>query len=215
MRAISTNGTITTVAGGGSNAPQAPEAATKVELGEPTQIAVGPDGSLYIADEGFSTVDRVDSSGMLSVLDLDPTTEHTAGIQLPVGIAVTSSGEVLVSDAEDDEVVSLGPSGVTVVAGNGQQTGTDAGDGGQATDATLVGPTDLSIAPDGDLYITELSGFIRVVYPNGTIETAAGGGPNAGLLRRRAGDGAVLLPHRCLRDEHRVAPHHRRAGVRV
>jgi RHS repeat-associated protein len=61
------------------------------------------------------------------------------------------------------------------VAGNGSYG--FSGDGGPATAASLNGPCDIAVAPDGSLYIADSSNRrIRGVSPDGTITTVAGNG---------------------------------------
>jgi hypothetical protein len=49
------------------------------------------------------------------------------------------------------------------------------GDGGDALDATLYGPTDVAVGPDGEVYIADTSNScVRVVDPDGVISTFAG-----------------------------------------
>ncbi len=73
---------------------------------------------------------------------------------------------------------------VTTVAGGGNPPD-GLGDGGPATQASLLSPHYLAIGPDGSLYIgDQLHHRVRKVDPNGTITTVAGNG-TAGF----AGDG--------------------------
>jgi sugar lactone lactonase YvrE len=48
------------------------------------------------------------------------------------------------------------------------------GDGGDALEAELHYPHDITTGPDGELYIAEDQGCVRVVDPDGTIRTFAG-----------------------------------------
>ena len=75
IRRVGPDGVITTVAGGGdghwegiyhSDGDGAP--ATDAILDEPTDVAVGPDGSLYFADSGHNRIRRVDSEGIISTV---------------------------------------------------------------------------------------------------------------------------------------------------
>ncbi|HKY35080.1 MAG TPA: carboxypeptidase regulatory-like domain-containing protein, partial [Polyangiaceae bacterium] len=61
------------------------------------------------------------------------------------------------------------------------------GDGGPATSARLVTPTDTAVAPDGSIYIADWDARrVRRVRPDGIIETVAGSGNCLGAF---AGDG--------------------------
>ncbi len=73
---------------------------------------------------------------------------------------------------------------VAIVAGNGVY-GTG-GDGGPATQASLIGPVGIAVNPRGDLYLSDLGRVRRVDVATGIIETVAGGTCGADL---EPGDG--------------------------
>src|SRR5262249_37474022 len=68
------------------------------------------------------------------------------------------------------------PQVITTVAGNGHYDGSS-GDGGPATQAQLLLPWSIAVAPDGSLYIADMfNNRIRRVGPDGIITTVAGSG---------------------------------------
>jgi len=86
---------------------------------------------------------------------------------------------------------------IETVAGKAEDCGGGTGDGGPATDACLIDPWDVAVAPDGTLYISEKGGFgsIRKVATNGTISTLQDSNENdlifsepRGLALTRDGD---------------------------
>jgi hypothetical protein len=89
-------------------------------------------------------------------------------------LAVARDGALYVADVVRDRVlVRLGDGRFRVVAGDGKAG--FSGDGGSAVHAELSGISDLAFAPDGALYIAD-SGRVRVVSPDGVIQTLAGDG---------------------------------------
>jgi cysteine-rich repeat protein len=93
----------------------------------------------------------------------------------PVDIAIDSEGRVYI--AGNGRVRRVEADGIIhTIAGTGLSNG-PLGDGGPATAASME-PSGIDVAPDGTLYITDLShgNRLRKVTPDGTISTIAGGG---------------------------------------
>jgi uncharacterized protein (TIGR03437 family) len=67
---------------------------------------------------------------------------------------------------------------ITTVAGCGSCSPPNLGDGGQATNASLLNPAGLAVDVMGDFYIADRHGRIRKVSGSGLITTVAGGGNN-------------------------------------
>ncbi len=93
------------------------------------------------------------------------------------GIAVDLSGDVYISDAANDRVRKVSPSGeITTYAGTG--VAGFSGDGGQASSAQLNSPYGLALDGLGNLCIADLGNArVRCVALDGIITTVAGGGP--------------------------------------
>jgi len=97
----------------------------------------------------------------------------------PVGLAVDNESNLLIADDSMQLLMRLSPGGVlTVVAGNGASG--FSGDGGSASSAMLNRPSGVAVDRAGNIYVADTDNFrIRVVAPNGTIRTMAGGGQSA------------------------------------
>jgi hypothetical protein len=93
-------------------------------------------------------------------------------------LAVDPAGRLYVSDESHHQVlVRLANGQFSAVAGDGQAG--FSGDGGPATKASLSDVSDMSFAPNGDLYLAD-GGRVRVVDSAGTIRTIAGDGLSGG-----------------------------------
>jgi RHS repeat-associated protein len=96
------------------------------------------------------------------------------------GIALGPDGSLFVSDRWLHRVYRLRPTstgGFTTPEVFAGSTGGFAGDGGPATSARLRVPTELTVAPDGTVYIADtLNRRVRRVDPAGNITTAVGNG---------------------------------------
>jgi len=185
IRRVGPDGIITTVAGGGSGTYDDPGdggPATEAWLSEPTGVALGRDGSLYIADFGLHRVRRVGLDGIITTVaggwgntelgDGGPATE--ALLLYPTGVAVGPDGSLYISQPEENRVRRVGTDGIiTTVAGNG--TYGYGGDGGLAVQAQLNYPSGVAVGPDGGIYIADNDNHrIRRVGPDGIITTVAG-----------------------------------------
>jgi sugar lactone lactonase YvrE len=205
VRRVDRDGVITTVAGdgiGGFVGDGGP--ATSAQLSRPTDVAVAPDGSLYIADYGNNRIRRVDTHGIITTVagtgkdggyndPVDPAGLTFAGdgvpatqamLRSPNSIAFDAQGNLYIADGDNERIRRVGKDGIiTTVAGSGVE---DGGDGdGPATDAFFRYPEDVAVGPDGSLYIADQDNArIRRVTPQGRISTIAGTG-----IRGYSGDG--------------------------
>jgi len=183
--AIHPDGTTEVVAGSGSPGFSGDGSqATAASLYSPQDVAVGPDGSIYIADRGNNRVRRVGPDGVIDTVagtqslgyngDHMPATEAT--LHNPSGVAVADDGTVYIADTWNERVRQVGTDGViTTHAGNG--TAGYCGDGGAARDACLYTPMGIDVAYDGSVYVADQANDrVRVISADGLIDTFAGTG---------------------------------------
>src|SRR6185437_15974426 len=167
IRRVGPDGIITTVAGNGTSGFSGDGGpALQATLG-PFGVAVGPDGSIYIADATNGRIRQVGPDGIIATFAGNGRFEFSgdggsatqAGLDWPVGVAVAADGTVYVAETEigvstigNNRVRRIRPDGIiTTVAGNGAVG--FRGDGGAATQAALVRPRGVAVGPNGSLYI--------------------------------------------------------------
>jgi uncharacterized protein (TIGR03437 family) len=164
VRKISTDGTIRTVAGGGSVAPGGTGdggPATGTQLLQPRNVAVDPDGTLYISDFGAHRVYRVTPGGILTTLagtgsagfSGDSGSAQLAQLKSPAGLASDANGALYIADSANNRVRRVYQGVITTVY-------------------NVTGPTGLAVSPTGALYIAA-SGYL------GTQFKGMGGIPSA------------------------------------
>ena len=199
VRRAGPDGIITTVAGDGSPGYSGDGGpATAAKLSRPSGVAVGPDGSLYIADTDNNRIRRMGLDGIITTVAGDghpgyttaspqgdgaPATKAVVGA--PWEVAVGPEGSLYIADTYNSSIRRVGPDGIiTTVAG---KTPGFSGDGGLATAAALRDPRGVAVGPEGSLYIADTSnlrmrrvesdGFITTVAGNGTPGFSGDGGP--------------------------------------
>jgi uncharacterized protein (TIGR03437 family) len=161
VRQVSSSGTITTLAGVGTQGYTGDgNAATSAQLNLPQGVAVDNSGSVYIADTGNSVVRKV-SGGVIKTVagsgipghagDLGPAT--SALLSNPTGVAVDAIGNIYIGDGGTN-VRKVFPSG-TIVSIAGNATHGYSGDGGVATSAQMNNPSQVALDANGNLYVAD------------------------------------------------------------
>ena len=204
VRAVSPSGIITTVAGNGVAGHTGDGGpATDAELGSPTGVAIGPDGSLYIADGMYvrkvapsRIITTIAGGGPPEGVDVDPNGPPLAFVpeslafdgagnldvfsfspkmifQLPAGPTGPSGTDIRVVAPDYANALAPDPDGGVVVALHG--TGIQRIIGSQATSVV-----DFSTTPIAGYGITGLRGAFSpegvAVAPDGTIYADTFGG---------------------------------------
>ncbi|BCY14181.1 hypothetical protein L3i22_092690 [Actinoplanes sp. L3-i22] len=168
VRAVGADGILRTVAGTGQDGTNAPAPngkvkGTDVAFGDPGELAVGPDGTLFIGDAGTIRVYALAPDGTLSVRADQSTGRGVlpAPMGAPTGLAVGPDGTLYVADRTNYLVFALAPDGSVRIAAGGVGGGV-AGSSGPATE-TQIGPvTGITVDAAGDLWISSASSLMRV-----------------------------------------------------
>ncbi|HEX2204190.1 MAG TPA: RHS repeat-associated core domain-containing protein, partial [Longimicrobium sp.] len=208
IRRVAPDGTISTFAGEGQcGTPRNPtppadlgdgSPADRAVLQDPYGLAVGPDGTVYIADTRHNRIRRVGADGIIHTIagtgvggfGGDGGAARDALLSSPWGVEVGPDGSLYVSDTGNQRVRRIDPDGViTTIAGNGEIG--FSGDGGPATAARLNDPSDVGFGPDGSVYIPDVNNYrLRRVGPDGVITTIAGNGVECRDTHLDCGDGS-------------------------
>ena len=188
IRKVSPDGSATTIADSAASCCFSGDggAATAAQLHNPTAVATDGAGNLFIADTDNSRVRKVSPDGTITTVagtgtygfSGDGGLATNAQLWDVTSLAVDGAGNLFISDTRNYRVRKVAPDGtITTVAGGG----TEFGDGGQATSASLY-PIGVAVDGAGNLFIVDAlprSYRVRKVSPSGTITTVAGGGQNS------------------------------------
>jgi sugar lactone lactonase YvrE len=185
VRKVDSSGIITTVAGNGiGDYSGDEEPAIQASLNLPSDVAVDPQGNLYISDRSNHRIRKVDSKGIITTYaglgvawfggDYGPATE--AFIKFPFGITFDTKGNLYIADRGNSRIRKVDTKGtITTVAGNGLFA--SRGDYGPAVQAELSYPTDVAVDDFGNIYIADRNNNrIRMVNTIGVITTIMGTG---------------------------------------
>jgi uncharacterized protein (TIGR03437 family) len=162
--------------------------ATAAALANPTGIAVDGSGNVLVTDAYNALVRKIAPNGIITTVagvqgggySGDGGPALSAQLSKPGGLAVDTSGNVLVSDRNNNRIRKVSSGGtITTVAGNG--TAGFSGDGGSAQNAELKLQSSYEAGPAvdgaGNLFIADtINNRVREVTSSGNINTIAGNG---------------------------------------
>ncbi len=179
IRTITPGGVVTTLAGLGTTGYTNGTNAAAQFYG-PAGVALGPNGTLYVADMYNYRIRTIAPGGGVSLLAGSGSatfangTGAAASFNAPSGITVDSSGTLYVADRGNNRIRAITPAGaVTTYAG----TGTAGSTNGAKLSAQFSTPSDIAIGPDGTFYITDWGTHsIRTISPAGVVAKLAGTG---------------------------------------
>lgn len=166
-------GNVTTFAGSGTQGYQDGEA-TAAAFRNPQGVVAGPDGTLYVADSQNFGIRMVSPQGVVSTL-YRGASYSTSLVKSPMGLAFDLDGGLLVADNGTKTIKKVDSFGnVTTLAGTGLTGSND----GPASEATFEYLRDLTVAPDGSIYIADQY-KLRKLSTDGQVSTVAGDGVNS------------------------------------
>ncbi len=182
VRRISPAGVIDTIAGTGERGFSGDGGpATQAALNTPMGVAVGPGGSVYIADSGNNRI-RVVADGTIATivgngnagLYGDGGQALAAALHVPQGLVVDSNYNMYIADTLNHSVRRVSPDGI-IDSITGNRPGFS-GDDGPSRDALVNFPTSVALDGANNLYIVDQGNrrVRRISATTGVITTVAG-----------------------------------------
>ncbi len=211
VRSITRDGTVRTVAGTGRDGARAPEPkagmkATDMPLAFPNDIAVGRDGTVFIADGGTIRVYALAPDGIISVRADESTGDGklSSPMGAPSGLAVAPDGTLYIADRTNFQIIAVSPDGSVRVAAGGVGSAVTTAEG-PATE-TPIGPvTGITVDAEGSLWISSAGNLLRVTGES--LEPVAG---DIGIVTTvSAGDDGIYLVDQPRRVIRRLTPDQR------
>jgi len=172
IRKMTPTGVVTTIAGAAGNTPQSLDGTgAAARFNYPYGIASDVNGNLWVADTSGATIRAVTQAGVVTTLaglsgnaGSSGGTGSVARFNQPTSIAVDSTGNLYVADANNSTIREISPTGVvTTLAGLAGSVG--AVDAAGST-ARLYNPFGIAVDIGGNVYIadTQLE-TIRIATP--------------------------------------------------
>ncbi len=191
IRRVAPDGTISTVAGNGDRWQNDADGHPAAEAGlfHLVAIELGPDGRVYVLDNGVEyvrpAVRMIDPAGIMrTIAGSSYRSEQEAGfggdggpadaaeLNNPSDLAVGPDGVLYIADTYNARIRAVHPNGtITTVAGTGERA--DNGDDGAATAAALNEPQAVTVGADGVMAVIGVSGDRIREIRGGTITTVA------------------------------------------
>jgi sugar lactone lactonase YvrE len=182
IRRIAADGTVTTVAGLAGSSGTADGTGSVARFNQPTGIAIGPDGDLYVADNSNNLIRRVTTAGVVTTYagstgGYADGTAAAAKFSGPAAVAVAANGDVLVADSSNNRIRRIVRSGnvagaVQTLAGDGTNLPSDAD--GVGTAAAIAYPRSM-VLRGNTLTVRDNRGLLRQIDLTSAVVTTLTG----------------------------------------
>ena len=188
VRKVNPNGVVSTFAGSGSGGFDGDGGlASAAQLLNPTSIAVGPEGSLYIADYLNNRIRKVSAAGIITTFagtgvngySREGGQASATDMGTPDALTFDNAGNLFLAQQRYALIRMISPAGIVSRAA-GNNTYGFSGDGGPATNAAVTYTTTMAAnSSTGDIYIADQSNHrIRKLASNAPfkLELVSGDG---------------------------------------
>jgi hypothetical protein len=188
IRKVDNNGVITTVAGTGQAGYSGDGGpAVNAQLNMPYGILLDSNDNLLIADSDNHVIRKVGRDGIIRTIagsgqrgyEGDGGPALAAKFDSPQALALDRAGRLYIGDEHNNaiRIIELDGTVRTLIGIKGPGF---SGDGGPASAAQIADPENLWVRKDGSILITARDNArLRIVSPDGIINTFAGKGPTS------------------------------------
>ncbi|MDW7692310.1 Ig-like domain-containing protein [Flammeovirgaceae bacterium SG7u.111] len=179
IRKISSDGTVSTLAGNGSQGSIDGSGATASFL-YPSGLAIDSEGNIYVADTGNNKIRKITSGGIVSTVagsgqqGSNNGSANEASFYSPIGVAIDEHKNLFITDSWNNLIRKITPDGqVSSFAGSGSQGSQD----GQGINASFYRPSEIILDKNKDFIIVDTYNHkLRRLSKKGEVTTIAGSG---------------------------------------
>ena len=173
IRKITSSGVVTTLAGSGSSG-FANGQGVGATFAQPQGVAVDGYGNVYVADSDNNRIRKITSSGAVTTLAGSGSASFadgqgtSASFNYPMGIAISTSGNLYVADTYNHAIRKVTPDGVvTTVVGTGSSGFSD----GRGTAAILNSPYAVTLDTLGNIYFVGSNRVRKITFPTDSADS--------------------------------------------
>lgn len=181
IRKIDTNGEVSTLAGMAGSSGSTDGSGAAARFNNIQGIALGSDGTLYVADSWNHKIRKVTPMGEVTTFAGSGTNGHLDGagtaarFAYPAGLALDAAGNVYVADTNNNVIRKITPAGeVTTLAGMNGLAGRGSADG-TGSAARFWNPSGIAVDAYGNLIVCDTQNHtLRRITQAGVVTTIGG-----------------------------------------
>jgi sugar lactone lactonase YvrE len=185
IRKVTNDGVITTVAGNGTRGYRGDGgSAVSAQLASPSSVDVDSAGTLFIADTLNHCIRKITPGGTITTVagngqygySGDGGSATAARLFMPMGVAVSSAGNLYIADIGNNRIRKITPDGVITTVSRYRPVG--GGDENSSPDTSVEELSQHNIAVDSveNIYIPDMFNSVYKITPDGLTTTIAGNG---------------------------------------